>query len=119
VVIPDVDVDIDVDPRGGLGDLPDLTLKPGQREQIVKLRMSYEKEITVVRKQLDDASRRLEVALADPRTSDVEIAKYVDQVSSHEAAIRKARLLTWVNARRVLDEAQRKKIEDAAGKRRR
>ncbi|HSK02546.1 MAG TPA: hypothetical protein VK932_14940, partial [Kofleriaceae bacterium] len=116
VVIPDVDVDIDVDARG---DLPDLTLKPAQREQIVKLRTSYEQEIAVARKQLDDASKRLEVALADTRTSDLEIAKYVDQVSSHEAAIRKARLLTWVNARRVLDEAQRKKIEDAAGKRRR
>ncbi len=119
VVIPDVDVDIDVDTRGALSDLPDLTLKPAQREQIVKLRTSYEKEIAVARKQLDDASKRLEVALADPRIGDLEIAKYIDQVSSHEAAIRKARLLTWVNARRVLDEAQRKKIEDAAGKRRR
>jgi Spy/CpxP family protein refolding chaperone len=115
----DDDDHIDADSRGAIRDLPDLTLKPAQRAQIVKLRTSYEQQIAVARKQLDDASRRLEIALADPRTSDADIARYVDQVSSHEAAIRKARLLTWVNARRLLDDEQRQKIEDAAGKRHR
>jgi DNA gyrase/topoisomerase IV subunit A len=110
---------VDMDTRGAIRDLPDLTLRPAQREQIVKLRSSYEQEIARARKQLDDASKRLEIALADLRTSDADIEKYVDQVSKHEAAIRKARLLTWVNARRLLDETQRKKIEDASGKRHR
>ena len=111
--------DVDTDTRGAIRDLPDLTLRPAQREQIVKLRSSYEQEIARARKQLDDASRRLEIALADLKTSDADIERYVDQVSKYEAAIRKARLLTWVNARRLLDETQRQKIEDASGKRRR
>jgi hypothetical protein len=111
-------VDIDADARAQVRDLPDLTLRPAQRDQIVKLRASYEKQIEVARKQLDDASQRLQIAITDPRTSDVDISRYVDQVSQHEAAIRKARLLTWVNARRLLDDAQRKQIEDAAGKKR-
>jgi hypothetical protein len=113
------DVDVDTNTRGAIRDLPDLTLRPAQREQIVKLRSSYEQEIARARKQLDDASKRLEIALADLRTSDADIERYVDQVSRYEAAIRKARLLTWVNARRLLDETQRKKIEDATGKRHR
>jgi Spy/CpxP family protein refolding chaperone len=111
------DDDSDADTRGAIRDLSDLTLRPAQRDQIVKLRSSYEQQIAVARKQLDDASRRLEVALADPKASDADISRYVDQVSAHEAAIRKARLLTWVNARRVLDDAQRKQVEDASRKR--
>lgn len=116
VVLVTPDSDTDADTHGAVRDLPDLTLRPAQREQIARLRSTYEQQIDVAHKQLDDASRRLEVALADPRTSDADISRYVDQVSTYEAAIRKARLLTWVNARRLLDEAQRKKIEDAAGK---
>jgi hypothetical protein len=80
----------------------------------VRLRTTYDRQIAVARKQLEDASQRLEEAIRDPRTSDTEIARYVDQVSAHEAEIRKARLLTWVSARRLLDDTQRKKIEDAA-----
>jgi Spy/CpxP family protein refolding chaperone len=109
----------DADARSSMRDLPDLTLQPAQRAQIVKLRAGYEQQITTARKQLDDASKRLEIAIADPKATDADIARYVDQVSLHEATIRKARLLTWVNARRLLDDAQRKKIEDAAGKRHR
>jgi hypothetical protein len=109
--------DLDADGRPAPADLPDLALRPGQRQQLARLRGDYEQQIAVARKQLDDASRRLERALSDLRTSDADIARYVDQVSSHEAAIRKARLLTWVNARRLLDDAQRKQIEDAAGRR--
>jgi Spy/CpxP family protein refolding chaperone len=114
VIGPDADAGV----RGAIPGLPGLTLRSTQREQIVRLRSSYEQQIATARAQLEDASRRLEVALGDPRTSDADIARYVDQVSSHEATIRKARLLTWVNARRLLDDSQRKKIEDAAEKRR-
>jgi Spy/CpxP family protein refolding chaperone len=114
VMAPDVDVNV----RGSIPGLPDLTLRPAQRAQIGKLRGSYEQRIAVARKQLDDASERLRVALEDPRTSDAEISRCVDQVSAYEAEIRKARLLTWVGARRLLDESQRKQIEDAAARKR-
>jgi len=115
VMAPDADHDRGV--RSAVRDLPDVGLQPAQRAQIAKLRTSYEQQISVARKQLDDASKRLEVALADPRAKDADIAKYIDQVSAYEAEIRKARLLTWVNARRLLDDAQRKKIEEASASR--
>lgn len=114
VVMPDADADGDA--HDAIQDLKDLTLKPDQRDRIAKLHATSEQEISRARKQLDDASKRLEIALADAKTSDADISRYIDQVSMHEAAIRKARLLAWVNARRLLDDAQRKKIEDAARK---
>ena len=47
---------------------------------------------------------------------DAEITRLVDQISAQEAVIRKSRILAWAQARRVLDDGQRKKIEDAAKK---
>ncbi len=114
---PDVDVEVDSDDsdlRDAIGEIKDMALKPSQRDAIVKLRTDSDAHVAVAKQQLEDASQRLETALADPRTSDADIARYVDQISGHEAAIRKARLLAWVNARRVLDVDQVQKIEHAA-----
>ncbi|MCW5805482.1 MAG: periplasmic heavy metal sensor [Deltaproteobacteria bacterium] len=96
------------------GDWKGMTLKPSQREEIVKLRKESERDIAAAQKELAVASQRLEVALADPKASDADIKAAVDRVSGHEAAIRKARLLAWVKARRLLDPDQRAKIEGAA-----
>ncbi|HEU0035689.1 MAG TPA: hypothetical protein VFQ53_33990 [Kofleriaceae bacterium] len=109
--VDDDDVPVAVDALKG------VTITKAQRDQIRQLRATGDAQIAEHRKQLDEASERLEAALADPRTSDADIAQYVDQISMHEAAIRKARLLTWVNARRMLDADQVRKIEDAARKR--
>jgi hypothetical protein len=114
---PDVDIDVDdSDLKDAIQDLKDVALKPAQRDAIGKLRADSDKTVAVAKKQLDDLSSKLHTALGNPATSDADIAKYVDQISAQEAAIRKARILAWVNARRVLDDAQRKKIEDAAKK---
>jgi hypothetical protein len=112
---PDLDADDD-DLRDAIGDLKDLALKPAQKAQITKLRTDSDRTVAAAKQQLDAASDRLEEALGNPRSSDADIARYVDQISAHEAAIRKARILAWVNARRVLDDVQRKKIEAAAKK---
>ncbi|MDQ3370484.1 MAG: hypothetical protein M3680_34120 [Myxococcota bacterium] len=110
---PDLDGD-DGDLRQAIGDLKDLALKPGQKAQIVKLRSDSDRNVAAAKKQLDELSQKLETVLADPRASDAEIGRYVDQISSQEATIRKARILAWVNARRILDDSQRRRIEDAA-----
>jgi len=115
----DDDVDIDIDDSDlddAIQDLKDVALKPAQRDAIGKLRADSDKAVAVAKKQLDDLSNKLHTALGNPATTDADIAKYVDQISAQEATIRKARILAWVNARRVLDDAQRKKIEDAAKK---
>ncbi|MBA3457712.1 MAG: periplasmic heavy metal sensor [Deltaproteobacteria bacterium] len=112
---PNVDIDDD-DMKEAISDLKDLALNPGQRTQITKLRTDSDKAVAVARKQLDDLSAKLRTALGNPATPDAEITRLVDQISAQEAVIRKSRILAWAQARRVLDDGQRKKIEDAAKK---
>lgn len=113
----DVDVDVDVDDdddERALDDLKDVALTSAQRATIARLRTESDKAVATARTQLEALSAKLEAALASGTASDAEIARYVDQISAHEATIRKVRLLAWVQARRVLDAGQRKKIEAAA-----
>lgn len=112
---PDVDADDD-DMRDAINDLKDLSLKPAQRAQITKLRTDSDKAVATAKTQLDDLSTKLRAALGNPATSDADITRLVDQISAQEAVIRKARILAWAQARRVLDDGQRKKIEDASKK---
>lgn len=65
---------------------------------------------------MDLASDALKKQLDNPATNDADIARSIDVVTQQEAAIRKARILAWHDARRVLDDAQRRKVEDAAAK---
>jgi len=112
---PDVDADDD-DMRDAIDDLKDLSLKPAQRTQITKLRTDSDKTVAAAKTQLDELSTKLRTALGNPATPDAEITRLVDQLSAQEAVIRKARILAWAQARRVLDDGQRKKIEDASKK---
>lgn len=112
---PDMDDDDD-DMRDAITDLKDLALDKGQRDQIGKIRTDSDKEVAAAKAKLDDLSQKLETALGDPKTSDADIAKYVDQISAQEAAVRKARLLGWHKARRILSTAQQKQVQDAAKK---
>jgi len=114
-VSPDIDAD-DADMKRAIKDLGSLALRPGQREQIAKLRTDADRAVTSARQQLDSLSERLHDALVNPSVSDADIARYVDQISAQESTIRKARILAWANARRVLDAGQRQRVEDTAAK---
>lgn len=111
---PDVDDADELD--DAVRDLGDLSLKGPQRDQIQKLRADSDRAVATAKKQLDQASDALKKQLDNPATSDADIARSIDAVTQQEAAIRKARILAWHDARRVLDDAQRKKVQDAAVK---
>jgi Spy/CpxP family protein refolding chaperone len=113
---PDVGDADDSDMREAISDLKDLALQPAQRDQITKLRTDSDKQVATSKKQIEDLSAKLHTALGNPAVSDADISKLVDQISGQEAVMRKARILAWAQARRVLDVAQRKKVEDAAAK---
>jgi Spy/CpxP family protein refolding chaperone len=102
--------------KEAIKDLGDLALKPAQRDAITKLRKDSDKTVAEAKRQLDQLAGKLHDSLGNKTVTDAEVAKYVDQISAQEAVIRKARLIAWVNARRVLDDAQRKRVEDAANK---
>lgn len=117
--IDDVQIDVDDDDddiADKIDDLKGVALNPNQRHAIAKLRIDSDKAVETAKLALQDANKKLDAALANPNTPDAEIARLVDQVSAQEATIRKTRILAWSQARRVLDDAQRKKIEDAAKK---
>lgn len=111
---PDVDDADDLD--DAVKSLGDLSLEQPQRAQIQKLRADSDRQVAVAKKQLDQASDTLNKQLDNSATSDADIARSIDAVTQQEAAIRKARILAWHGARRVLDDAQRKKVEDTAAK---
>jgi hypothetical protein len=112
---PDVDADDD-DMKDAIKDLRDMALKPDQKAKINKLRADSDKTVGTAKKQMDDLSQKLQTALGNPTVTDAEIGRLVDQISAQEATIRKSRIQAWAQARRELDEAQRKRVEDAAKK---
>ncbi|HEY0253327.1 MAG TPA: hypothetical protein VGC41_17455, partial [Kofleriaceae bacterium] len=116
----DVQSSVDVDDQDDLDEavrsLGDLSLKGPQRDQIQKLRADSDRQVATAKKALDQASDALKRTIDNTGSSDADISRAIDAVTQQEAAIRKARILAWHNARRVLDDAQRKRVEDAAGK---
>lgn len=103
------DVDDDV-----VRDLGDLSLSQPQRDQLKRLRADSDAKVAQAKQALERASDALEKQLKNPNASDADIARSIDAVATQEAAIRKARILAWVNARRMLDDNQRQKVEGAA-----
>jgi hypothetical protein len=108
----DDDDDDDID--AAVQDLGNLSLQPQQRDQIKRLRADSDAKVAAAKRELDRASEALQKQLANPSASDADISRSIDAVAQQEAAIRKARILAWVNARRILDDSQRKKVEGAA-----
>ncbi len=91
--------------------LKNFSLKPAQKDLIAKLTADADTKVATERQALELASQQLETALADVDVTPAIVEGYVDRITKHEAAIRKARLLSWVKARNVLDPDQRKQLE--------
>jgi hypothetical protein len=108
------DVDDDSDMADAVRDLGDLDLKQPQRNQLKQLRTDSDAKVAAAKRELDRVSKGLEKQLSNPNASDADISRSIDAVAQQEAAIRKARILAWVNARRILDDSQRQKVEAVA-----
>ncbi len=99
------------DVSAAVDQLRNFSLKPAQKDEIAKLQLKANQDVEIERLKLEIASKELENALGDVNVTQATIERAVDKVTAHEAAIRKARLLTWVKARNVLDPDQRKQLE--------
>jgi hypothetical protein len=97
-------------------DLGDLKLKAPQRDALRRLRAESDAKVANAKRELERAEAQLQKAIENVNASDADIARAIDNVAQQEATIRKARILTWVNARRMLDDSQRQKVEGAARK---
>jgi hypothetical protein len=109
----DIDDDDD-DLADAIKDMGDLRLAPAQRDQIKKLRLDSDAKVAAAKRDLGRASEQLQKQLDNPATNEADIARSIDAVTQQEATIRKARILAWHSARRILDDSQRKKVEGAA-----
>jgi hypothetical protein len=108
-----VDPASDVDAQAAVDSLKNFSLKPAQKAEIARLKNVTDKQVEIEKLKLETASKQLEAALESVDVSNKVVEGYVDQITTHEAAIRKARLLQWVESRRMLDADQRKQLEAA------
>jgi Spy/CpxP family protein refolding chaperone len=124
-------VDVNDDDDDELGDAPDvddtdsldeavrdlggLKLAPEQHQKLAKLRADSDRRAAAAKEALHAASQKLHDQIATDACDD-DISKSIDAVSRQEAELRKARVLAWTGARRLLDDVQRKRIEAAATK---
>lgn len=106
--------DDDDDLDDAIDDLGNVKLQPHQREALRRLRSDSDAKVARAKVQLERASDALERLLEETNASDLLIGQAIDQVTRLEAEIRKARILAWVNARKLLDDTQRKRVERAA-----
>lgn len=114
-VNPDADGDPAMSPDMGpaIAAIRGIALDPGQREQLARLRTESEAKIQLAKRELEAKSNRLHETLQNASASEDDIARQIESISSVEATIRKARILTWVRARAVLRKDQRKLVERA------
>jgi hypothetical protein len=93
--------------------LGDLDLQPQQRERLAEIRTESRKHVAAARAEVAKRSAELETLLHEPEVDRDAVARAVEAVTAAEGEMRKAKILSWVDARRVLDDAQRKRVEGA------
>jgi hypothetical protein len=93
--------------------LDHLGLDPNQRAQLAKLRAESDRKIDGAKRELERLSGQLHEALLATSVNQADIERQIDSISTQEAAIRKARILTWIKARELLRKDQRKMVEAA------
>jgi hypothetical protein len=117
VMPPGADTDLDPSNLGpAIAQLKNLALDPAQKAQLARLRADSNSEVASAKRDLERLSNQLHDALRDGTADEAELAHQIDSISQKEAAIRKARILTWVKARNLLRQDQRKLIEAAVKK---
>jgi hypothetical protein len=110
--LPDVELEQDDSPD--VRDLGDLSLSQQQRLTLAKIRADAKRQLEDAKRELARAEKILEGDLANVSIDDRDLERAIDQVSAQEAAIRRARIIQWVKARRVLDADQRRRVEQKA-----
>ena len=115
--LPDMsDMEEAEDLDDAIKDLGNFKLDTRQRAELKRLQETSDREVESAKRELERASEQLQKQLENVNVSDSEIATAIDTVSRLEAKIRKERILTWVKARKLLGDDQRRKLEAAARK---
>jgi hypothetical protein len=107
---PDVG-DLDVGPA--IAALKGLALDADQKAELARLRRDSDRQITAAKAELARMSSQLHDTLRDAEAKEADVAQQIEAISTKEAAIRKARILTWLKVRHMLHADQRRQVEEA------
>jgi type VI protein secretion system component VasF len=72
-----------------------------------------DQKIAAAKRDLERMSSRLHDTLRESEAKEADVAQQIEAISAKEAAIRKARILTWLKVRHMLHPDQRKAVEEA------
>jgi hypothetical protein len=109
---------IDPDDLDDMNDVADamqrlkgLKLDQGQRVKLQQLRAESDQQVRRAKEQLEVASEALRSQLENGSENEAEIAKTIENITKLEAEIRKARIISWVRARKILSDSQRQRLK--------
>jgi len=92
-------------------DIADLKLTAGQRADLKRIATEEKAALVAAKKKLHELSRELRGELADDDTDEAEVNRLVDEISTQEGKVRKARLTALTRTRKILSGAQRTKVD--------
>jgi Spy/CpxP family protein refolding chaperone len=95
-------------------DLGSLGLSGSQSSTLRSIIEDEQRAVQPAEQQLEQLSEQLRDTLENDDVDEAQIGALVDKMAEREAQIRKARLLAWAKARKLLDDDQRKKVHKAA-----
>ena len=111
-----IDIDDDEDVTDKMHDMDSITLDDNTKRELKALRDESQRKVDDAKRELEQASTRLQSLIEKDGASEKDISDAIDRVTRAEGAIRKARIMSWVKARGKLDASTRRKIEKAARK---
>ena len=79
----------------------------------LRLRADSDRQITAAKAELVRMSSRLHDTLRNAEAKESDVAQQIEAISTKEATIRKARILTWLKVRHMLHPDQRRQVEEA------
>ena len=100
-----------MDHHAGAVDVGDLQLSPGQRGELKRISTEEKAVMGPAKARIKELSRELRGELEDADTDQREIDRLVDAITAEEGKIRKARLGALTRTRKVLNDAQRGRVD--------
>jgi ABC-type transporter Mla subunit MlaD len=94
-------------------DLGDLQLTQPQRDQLQQILSQEQQASDQAEQTINGLSDGLRTMLQDPNASETDVQRMVDQINSAEGSYRKARIVAWMRARKVLDQQQQDALMSA------
>ncbi|HVK88067.1 MAG TPA: Spy/CpxP family protein refolding chaperone, partial [Kofleriaceae bacterium] len=92
-------------------DLDELQLTKAQRAELRRIGRDQQVVIAPAEQKIHELSRELRKVVDEINADEGQVGRLIDQISAEEAKVRKARITAMTRTRKVLNEAQRRKLD--------